>query len=163
MDQKVQPPAVGVAVVVEKDGKILVGRDGRKGGYALPGGHWETGETLKEAAAREVLEESGVSIVNLRLLSLYDFYRPDKQRSYVSIWFVAEYVSGELRDNVQESRYEWSWYTPREALTLELWEVDVVLVNRYVSALSTNKYLDNLEQTGTITDKFSEVDSLVGR
>ena len=71
-------PSVGVATVVIKDGKIILGKDIRKGHvYGVPGGHWESGETLKECAVREVKEESGVICKNPTLVSVYDFYRED--------------------------------------------------------------------------------------
>ncbi len=135
MTDELKRPAVGVAVVVEKDGKILMGKDHHKqetAVYAFPGGHWENGETLLEGAMREVLEESGIVCNNLRLISVYDFFRPSKQRSYVSIWFRAQYVSGDPRDASHEGREAWGWYEPSEALKLPVWEVDQVLIRRYM-------------------------------
>ena len=40
-------PKVGLQVLIVKDGKILVGIDGKKGErvYGVPAGHWENGET----------------------------------------------------------------------------------------------------------------------
>ena len=80
-------PSVGVATVVVKNGKIAIGKDTRKGDavYGVPGGHWESGESLQECAIREVKEESGVNIANVQLISVYDFYRADKEKSYVTI------------------------------------------------------------------------------
>jgi len=73
-------PSIGVATVVVKDGKIAVGKDTRKGEtvYGVPGGHWESGESLKECATREVKEECGVDTENVQLISVYDFYRRSK-------------------------------------------------------------------------------------
>ena len=130
-------PSVGAATVVLRDGKILIGRDTRKGeeAYGVPGGHWESGETLKECAAREVKEESGVTCENVTLISVYDFYREDKQKSYVSIGMKADYVSGDLTNQVEEGRMEWSWYTPEEALKLNLFAPDRVLIERFLSGV----------------------------
>lgn len=61
------PPLVGVAAVVERDGKILmiVRNDGL--GLSLPGGIIKWNETAEEALRREVLEETGYGVsVNTR-------------------------------------------------------------------------------------------------
>ncbi|MFA6100313.1 MAG: NUDIX domain-containing protein [Patescibacteria group bacterium] len=127
-------PSVGVATVVVKDGKILLGKDTRKGEvYGVPGGHWESGESLKECAAREVKEESGVTCVNPTLISVYDFYREDKGKSYISIGMKADYASGELIDLHDEGRLDWDWYLIDEALKLNLFPPDRVLIERFVS------------------------------
>ena len=128
------PPSVGVAVVVVKDSRILLGRDDRKGDvYGVPGGHWESGESLKECGQREVKEESGVVCDEPSLISVYDFYRSDKDKSYVTIGMKAAYVSGELTDLPEEKRSEWKWYDPNEALKLNLFPADKVLIERYLS------------------------------
>lgn len=135
--EKMERPSVGVATVVTKDGKILLGKDLRKGEelYAVPGGHWESGETLKECAAREVLEESGVTCTNVQMIAVYDFFRADKNKSYVSIGMRAEYVSGDLSDQHEEGRTEWAWYTPDEALALHLFAPDKVFIERFKSGV----------------------------
>jgi 8-oxo-dGTP diphosphatase len=128
-------PSVGVATVVVKDGKILIGKDTRKGEavFGVPGGHWESGETLKECAAREVKEESGAICENVNLVSVYDFYREDKGKSYVTIGMKADYVSGNLSDLHEEGRLDWDWYAPEDALKLNLFPADKVLIERYLS------------------------------
>ncbi len=128
-------PSVGVATVVVKDGKILIGKDTHKGDavFGVPGGHWESGETLKECAARETKEESGVACENVQLISVYDFYREDKGKSYVTIGMKADYVSGELADLHDEGRLDWDWYTPEDALKINLFPADKILIERYLS------------------------------
>jgi 8-oxo-dGTP diphosphatase len=129
-------PIVGVAVVVEKDGNVLVGRDLRKGHvFGVPGGHWENHETLKECALREVFEESGIECSHPKLISVYDFYREDKQKRYVTIGMKATYVAGELRDLATEGRFAWAWKPVREALALKLFPPDVILLERYLSGV----------------------------
>src|SRR3989338_7574268 len=126
-------PTVGVAAIVVKSGRVLIGRDTRKGRavYGVPGGHWESGETLKACAAREVKEESGVAVKNVQLISVHDFYRSDKGRSYVSICMRAAYRSGTLREHKGEGRLEWAWVRPKDALKLKLFSPDRVLIERY--------------------------------
>lgn len=128
-------PTVGVATVVIKDNKILIGKDTRKGDnlFSVPGGHWESGETLKECAAREVKEESNINCKNIQLISVFDFYRKDKEKSYVTIGMKADYDFGDVRDFLDEGRLEWDWYLPEEALKLNLFAPDKILIERYLS------------------------------
>ncbi|MFH1253721.1 MAG: NUDIX domain-containing protein [Candidatus Uhrbacteria bacterium] len=139
MSQPHEPnrPAVGVATIVVKAGKIAVGKDTRKGDavYGVPGGHWESGETLKECALREVKEESGLTARNPQLISVYDFYRADKEKSYVTIGMKADYVSGDFSDLHDEGRLDWNWYTPEAALKLNLFPADKILIERYLSGV----------------------------
>lgn len=137
MDIQKERPSVGVATVVVKEGKILIGRDTRKGDeiYGVPGGHWESGESLKECAVRETKEESGVACGNVELISIYDFYREDKKKSYVTIGMKAEYESGELANQIEEGRMEWVWYGIENALSLNQFAPDRILLERYRSGV----------------------------
>ena len=58
-------PVVGVGVVVVEDGSILLvqrGRDPGRGLWAVPGGKVRQGEPMREAARREVREETGLDV-----------------------------------------------------------------------------------------------------
>ena len=68
-------PIVGVAGAVVSRAKVLLIRRGREpmlGSWTLPGGALETGETMLEGVAREVLEETGLRVRPLELLALLD-------------------------------------------------------------------------------------------
>lgn len=71
-------PAAAVAVIIECDGKLLLGvrkDDPCRGMLDLPGGFIDPGETAEEAARREVFEETGVALTSLDyLLSLPNRY-----------------------------------------------------------------------------------------
>ena len=73
-------PIVGVGAVIWRGDAVLLIRRGqppRVGQWSLPGGAQHLGETLAEAVAREVHEETGLTLVDLRLLTT----RPDRARS----------------------------------------------------------------------------------
>lgn len=58
-------PTLAVGAVVFKDQQILLVKRGKapaKGMWSIPGGSVELGETLKQAAEREILEETGIRI-----------------------------------------------------------------------------------------------------
>jgi nucleoside triphosphatase len=55
-------PTVG-ALIVNKEGKILLTKSHKWfDKYTLPGGHIEVGETMREAVARETMEETGLDV-----------------------------------------------------------------------------------------------------
>ncbi|HEU4895925.1 MAG TPA: NUDIX domain-containing protein [Acidimicrobiia bacterium] len=58
-------PLVGVGVAIVSDGAILLvqrGRDPGRGLWAVPGGKVRRGETMRDAAAREAREETGLDV-----------------------------------------------------------------------------------------------------
>jgi len=73
-------PIVGVGVVVWRDERVLLIRRAkppRQGEWSLPGGAQKTGETVFDAARREVLEETGLAIDVLGLVDVVDSIQRD--------------------------------------------------------------------------------------
>ena len=104
---------VGVGIMILKDGQILLGK--RKGvhgagEFAFPGGHLEYLEGFAACAKREIREECGIEIENLRfqMLGNVTAYAP---RHYVHIGFVADYKSGEPQVLEPEKLESWGWYS----------------------------------------------------
>ena len=68
-------PIVGVGAVVIRDGKVLLVRRGKeplKGRWLIPGGTVELGETLQDAVAREVREETGIEVSAAEVVLVFD-------------------------------------------------------------------------------------------
>lgn len=65
-------PKVDVRAAVFREGRILLVKEPGEGGWSLPGGWADVGESPSEAAARETLEESGYRVWPVRLLAAYD-------------------------------------------------------------------------------------------
>ncbi len=67
-------PKVAAGVVVEYEGRVLLVRRNHEpayGRWSFPSGFVDAGEVVEEAAAREVLEETGVEVSIDRLLGIY--------------------------------------------------------------------------------------------
>jgi 8-oxo-dGTP diphosphatase len=135
-------PGVGVALIVWENSereRLLVGlghsAENRDSLYAVPGGHWESGETLSEAAARETAEEAGISVRDMRLVSVYEFFNPEKLKSYVTIGFECYLAGGAPTVMEPENKAGWDWLSPTDALSLPLFAPDRVLIERAVSGV----------------------------
>lgn len=102
MDDPHHPrPVIGIGALVWKDERFLLIRRGhapRKGSWSLPGGRQELGESVQQAAIREVREETAVSIRILDLLAVVDLIDDedaDPRYHYTVIDLEAEWLSGE--------------------------------------------------------------------
>ncbi|MHB1004554.1 MAG: NUDIX hydrolase [Chloroflexota bacterium] len=96
-------PIVAVGGVTFREDDVLIARRGKAPGYGtwtIPGGAVKVGETLREAAAREVREECGIEITVGELAEIIDRIVPDAdgriQYHYVIVDFVAEHREGDL-------------------------------------------------------------------
>jgi len=116
-DKKV---GVGVGVMILKDGKVLLGRrhsDPEKassalrgeGTWTLPGGKLEFGESFEEAAIRETKEETGMDLLNPKVICINN----DKIESahFVTIGLLAEGFNGEPKVMEPDRIVEWRWFS----------------------------------------------------
>jgi 8-oxo-dGTP diphosphatase len=133
-------PRVGVGAIIIRDGKILLVKRGVEpsiGLWAIPGGTLKLGETLQECAAREILEETGITIKIGACVYVFDFFQRDEKDKikyhFVVVDFAGEYVCGEPKggDDAVEAR----WFTPEELSGLPV-------AKNTLSALKAIRYLD---------------------
>ncbi|MCX8207834.1 MAG: NUDIX hydrolase [Methanothrix sp.] len=102
---RIQTPLLAVDVVLRmNDGIVLIRRRNPPfmGCYALPGGFVEIGETVEDAARREVMEETGVNASLVRLVGIYSDPDRDPRGHVVSVCYLAD-GSGELRSGSDAS------------------------------------------------------------
>ena len=101
-------------MVVLRGNDVLLVRRGeppRKDQWSIPGGKQERGETVRDAAHREIREETGVEIALIGLVDVVDGIRRDESGAVISHYtlvdFAAEWVSGEpvAGDDAAEARW----------------------------------------------------------
>jgi len=133
---------VGIGIMIFKNGKILLGK--RKGPhgegeYAFPGGHLEHMESVKKGALRELGEECGIKIKNLRFQFVANV-RKYKPKHYVHFGMVADWKSGEPKVLEPEKMESWNWYG-LDKLPKPMFEFCKLAIK---SHKTKNKYFDNL-------------------
>jgi mutator protein MutT len=102
MSDSVQSPRTGVSVLVIREDQALLVRRRREpfsGYWSLPGGAQEFGETMEEAARRELLEETGLTARRIEFAELFEpmLRRADGtvERHFVLALFVCTAFEGE--------------------------------------------------------------------
>ena len=108
------------AVITDATGRVLLvlrSHEPQSGRWSIPGGHVEPGETPAEAAAREALEETGLTVRILRELGVVELPWSEGV-VFEAHDFLAEVVSGELR--AADDAADAAWFTPGELETLPL-------------------------------------------
>ena len=88
---------VGVGVIIVRDGRLLLGeRTGSHGSgtWALPGGHLRFGESIEDCARRELLEETGIVVNNVKQVAFTnDIFEKDRLH-YITLFVEAAKWSG---------------------------------------------------------------------
>lgn len=114
-------PTVG-AVILNKHDEILLCKSKKwNDQYVIPGGHIEQGERMEDALRREVMEETGLEIYDIRLIGLQEsifspkFHAP---RHFIFIDFICRTDSTEVVLNEEADSYLWS--APDEVLSYDL-------------------------------------------
>ena len=115
-------PRVGVGVVIRRGVDILLIRRQNvhgAGTWSTPGGHLDAGESPDACAAREVREETGIEVENIRFLGVTNDVFDAEERHYITLWMEAEYLSGTAFVGAAHEMSEVQWW-PSEALPANL-------------------------------------------
>ena len=104
-------PGVGVGVYIRRDGKILFGlRNGVGAGtWCAPGGKLDMYESWEDCAHREVEEETGITIDNVRFMATTNDMSRELKTHFVTIHMVADWVSGEAQVLEPDKCVRWEW------------------------------------------------------
>ena len=112
-------PQVGVGAVVFHDGAVLLVQRRNPpcaDEWAIPGGKVRLGETLQQAAEREILEETGIHIKAGEPVFAFDLIENDESGKvcwhYAIIDLQAEYLRGEIQ--AADDAIAAAWFKPQD-------------------------------------------------
>jgi 8-oxo-dGTP diphosphatase len=136
--------AAAIGIVVN-DGRVLLVKQRRDYGthWELPGGYWETGESLEQAAAREVLEEADVAVDVGELVCTMVWERRHDRRRNVLAYFAARPLDAgrQPRPQVEEDIDEAAYLDPGDLPAGELHPLERPVLDRWLGAGETGFHL----------------------
>jgi 8-oxo-dGTP diphosphatase len=114
-EQQKDKAKVGVSILVKNGDRILLekrqGTTHGNGTWGPPSGHIDYGESPEQTAMREVQEETGVNITELKFRVITNDVFEAEHQHYITIWFEAKYVSGEPKVKSPKEESEVGWFT----------------------------------------------------
>ena len=126
-------PIVGVGAIIVDEGRVLLARRGnppRAGQWSLPGGVVELGETLRSAAEREALEETGLIVEVGEIVEILDRIIPGNngavQFHYVLVDFLCACRGGTLNAGGDAAQVAWATEEELAAYNLEPVTLEVI-------------------------------------
>lgn len=111
-------PHVTVATIVERDNRYLMVYEEADGKlvYNQPAGHLDPNETLKEAAIRETLEETGWTVELNGIVGIHLYTAPSNGITYFRTTFIAAPISQDVSRPLDTGIIEAVWLTYEEIL-----------------------------------------------
>ena len=124
---------------VQKDGKYLmlhrnINKRIMPGVWMAPGGKREFNEGLFEATRREILEETGLLIKNLRIRVAANAYIKDLDQEIFFHFITADYASGVVKQNPEDGELKWLTFEEIGKLDNLLAEIKYILLQLFITA-----------------------------
>lgn len=123
-------PHVTVATIVEDTGRFLLVEELKAGRLVFnqPAGHLEANETLRQAAIRETLEETGWHVELTGVLGIYLYTAPSNGVTYQRVCFVAKPIQHDSQRELDTGIVGAPWLSRDElAAQPERWRSELVL------------------------------------
>jgi len=106
-------PMIGTGVIIIKNNKVLLGKRKNahgEGSWCFPGGHLEFNEEIEDCGKREVLEETGIKIKNIKLGPFTNDIFKKEGKHYVTLFLIADYDSGEAKVMEPDKCEKCGWF-----------------------------------------------------
>lgn len=87
-------------------------------GISFPGGHAEPGESIYDSAVREIKEETGLDIRNLKACGFMYWFNNQTEDKYFTYFYKTTDYSGELIDSTDEGRVFWTSLSELDGMKL---------------------------------------------
>lgn len=98
-----------MCMIENENGEVVVqDRVGKWSGIAFPGGHVENGESFHASVIREIKEETGLTIKNIKLCGIKDWYDEKNDIRNVILLYKTNDFEGELLEDTYEGKVFWT-------------------------------------------------------
>ena len=138
------------AVINKENNQVLVQERTKSWkGVAFPGGHVEIGEAFVPSTIREIKEETGLDISDLKLCGVKSWYNFKSQTRYLVLLFYTYQYSGELIDETDEGKVYWVDIDKLKELPLaSSFEetIDVIINGKYTEMYCENENGDWIDK-----------------
>lgn len=104
---------VGIGVIILNENKILLGKrisSHNKNTWQSTGGHLEFGESFEACARREIIEEVGIRVKNVKQITATNDLFLKENKHYVTVFMACEYKSGIPKPLEPTKCSEWKWF-----------------------------------------------------
>lgn len=118
-----EKPRLTVGALVFNNNKLILLQSPKYNGrYILPGGHVNFMELIEDAVRREVREETGLEVNNLKFVKFIEFINPEqyykKRLHFVGMQYLCQTPQRNVTLNKEATDYLWT--SPQKALNLDL-------------------------------------------
>lgn len=113
MNDLVEEPKVGVGVILVKENKVLLLKRKNahgEGTWGFPGGHLEFNEEFEECVKREVEEETGITVSNIRFAGLTNDIFEKENKHYITVFMLCDWNAGEAQIKEPEKCVAQEWF-----------------------------------------------------
>jgi nucleoside triphosphatase len=122
-EQRFPEPTVGALIFNRENKALLVQSDKWHGKYVVPGGHIELGERMEESLLREIEEETGLDVYDVKLALVQEFIYDEafyKKRHFIFFDFVCRTDAAEDDVVLNFEAQAYTWVTLEQALEMPI-------------------------------------------